>query len=101
MREITRVAKEGERLIIICSIHQPSTKVYSGFDQLMILSKGREAFVGNADAASAYYTNAMHTYIDKQNEHASQPLKLLPITHFFPEQWCSHPPDRPTCSSSS
>jgi ABC-type multidrug transport system ATPase subunit len=54
MREITRVAKE-ERLIIICTIHQPSTKVYNGFDQLMIMSKGRQAFVGNATAAAAYF----------------------------------------------
>jgi hypothetical protein len=60
MREITRVAKE-ERLIIICTIHQPSTKVYSGFDQLMILSKGRETFVGNANAASAYFDSIGYT----------------------------------------
>ena len=54
MREITRVAKE-ERLVIVCTIHQPSTRVYHGFDQLMILSKGREAYVGSAKEASAYF----------------------------------------------
>ena len=54
MREITRVAEE-EHIIVICTIHQPSTKVYNGFDQIMLLSKGREAFVGNANAASAYF----------------------------------------------
>ena len=46
MKEIIRVARE-ERLIILCTIHQPSTKVYDGFDQVMILSQGREAFAGN------------------------------------------------------
>jgi energy-coupling factor transporter ATP-binding protein EcfA2 len=56
MREITRVAKD-ERLIVVCTIHQPSSKVYNGFDQLMILSKGREAFVGRADEASAYFAS--------------------------------------------
>jgi ABC-type multidrug transport system ATPase subunit len=34
MQEIVRVAKE-EKLIVLCSIHQPSTKVYNGFDQVV------------------------------------------------------------------
>lgn len=54
MQEIIRVARE-ERLIILCTIHQPSTKVYNGFDQIMILSKGREAFAGNVSDASPYF----------------------------------------------
>ena len=54
MREITRVAKE-ERLVIVCTIHQPSTRVYHRFDQLMLLSKGREAYVGSAKEATAYF----------------------------------------------
>jgi ABC-type multidrug transport system ATPase subunit len=54
MREITRVAKE-EGIIMVCTIHQPSSKVYNGFDQVMILSKGRLAFVGNANAASDHF----------------------------------------------
>lgn len=54
MGEITRVAKE-EGIIMLCTIHQPSSKVYNGFDQVMILSKGRLAFVGNASAASDHF----------------------------------------------
>jgi hypothetical protein len=54
MKEIVRVAKD-EKLIIICTIHQPSTKVYNGFDQVMILSKGREAFSGDKDDAILYF----------------------------------------------
>jgi ABC-type multidrug transport system ATPase subunit len=47
MEEITRVAK-AENLIVVCTIHQPSTKVYHGFDKVMIMSRGREAFTGKA-----------------------------------------------------
>jgi ABC-type multidrug transport system ATPase subunit len=59
MSEITRVAK-AEGLIIICTIHQPSTKVFDGFDLLMILSKGREAYVGNALEAATYFASIGH-----------------------------------------
>ena len=59
MQEITRVARE-ERLIILCTIHQPSTKVYNGFDQIMILSKGREAFAGNVSDAAPYFEYIGH-----------------------------------------
>ena len=54
MNEIIRVAKD-ERIIIICTIHQPSTKVYNSFDQVMILSKGREAFTGDVKDATPYF----------------------------------------------
>jgi len=54
MQEIVRVAKD-EHLVVICTIHQPSTKVYNGFDQVMILSKGREAFSGNVKDAAPYF----------------------------------------------
>ena len=56
MQEIVRVAKE-ERLIIMCSIHQPSTKVYNGFDQIMIMSRGREAFGGDCKDAIPYFSS--------------------------------------------
>ena len=52
MQEIVRVAKEE---IIMCTIHSPSTKVYNGFDKVMILSKGRQAFTGSVAEAPAYF----------------------------------------------
>ena len=54
MNEIIRVAKD-ERLVILCTIHQPSTKVYNSFDQVMILSKGREAYTGDVADATSYF----------------------------------------------
>ena len=66
MKEIVRVAKE-ERLIICCSSHQPSTKVYNGFDQLMILSRGREAFRGDLHAAPKYFKSIGYPVPDQMN----------------------------------
>jgi len=76
MKEIARVARE-ESVIIVCTIHQPSTKVFNGFDQLMILSKGREAFTGNIKGAACHFesigypvpeaTNPAEHYLDLVN----------------------------------
>lgn len=54
MAEIVRIARD-ERLIVVCTIHQPSTKVYNSFDGLMILSDGREAYNGNVKGATDYF----------------------------------------------
>jgi ABC-type multidrug transport system ATPase subunit len=54
MQEIVRVAKE-ERIIVVCTIHQPSTKVYNGFDQLMVMSRGRMAYSGDVKDAVQYF----------------------------------------------
>lgn len=52
--EMQRVARD-EGVIVVCTIHQPSTVVYSGFDQVMILSRGREAFTGRLPDAVPYF----------------------------------------------
>jgi len=72
MQEIVKVAKE-ERLIILCTIHQPSTKVYNGFDMLMLLSKGREAFTGNVSDAAPYFAKIGYPV----------PLQTNPAEHFL------------------
>jgi ABC-type multidrug transport system ATPase subunit len=72
MQEIIRVARE-EHLIILCTIHQPSTKVYNGFDQVMILSKGREAFTGNVTEAGPYFDSIGHAV----------PVATNPAEHFL------------------
>eukprot|EP00538_Stauroneis_constricta_P011077 CAMPEP_0119551744 /NCGR_PEP_ID=MMETSP1352-20130426/4913_1 /TAXON_ID=265584 /ORGANISM="Stauroneis constricta, Strain CCMP1120" /LENGTH=649 /DNA_ID=CAMNT_0007597857 /DNA_START=239 /DNA_END=2188 /DNA_ORIENTATION=+ len=66
MQEISRVAKE-ENLIIVCTIHQPSTKVYNGFDQVMIMSRGRQAFSGDVDKAAPYFDRIGYPMPDATN----------------------------------
>ncbi|KAL7574130.1 hypothetical protein ACA910_014815 [Epithemia clementina (nom. ined.)] len=60
MQEIVRVAKE-ERIITVCTIHQPSTKVYNNFDQVMIMSRGRIAYVGEKNDAVPYFDSIGHS----------------------------------------
>jgi ABC-type multidrug transport system ATPase subunit len=59
MQEIVTVAK-NEHLIVMCTIHQPSTKVYNGFDEVMILSKGRVGFSGPVGDAIPYLDSVGH-----------------------------------------
>ena len=46
---------KAENLIVVATIHQPSSKVYAGFDQVMILSGGREAYCGDARETMVYF----------------------------------------------
>jgi ABC-type multidrug transport system ATPase subunit len=57
--ELRKLAR-NERLIVIMTIHQPSTKVYNNFDQVMLLSKGEQAFMGKAKEASPYFDSIGH-----------------------------------------
>ncbi|QDZ19957.1 ATP-binding cassette transporter [Chloropicon primus] len=41
-------------IVIACTIHQPSTKVYNGFDLAMVLTGGRSAFFGPASFLGDY-----------------------------------------------
>jgi hypothetical protein len=72
MQEIVAMAR-AENLIIICTIHQPSTKVYNGFDQVMILSQGREAYTGDVKDATGYFESIGYPL----------PLQTNPAEHFL------------------
>ena len=53
MRTLKEVAVLGN-LAIMCTIHQPSTSVFAGFDALLVLSRGRVAYNGAASDMSAF-----------------------------------------------
>lgn len=99
MEEIIRVARE-ESLIILCSIHQPSTKIYNGFDQVMILSMGQQAYFGNAADAAPYFnsigypmpiaTNPAEHFLDLINADFSSEEEVLNIL----EKWDESKPSR-------
>ena len=40
--------------MVVASIHQPSSEVFSEFDQLLILSHGQAVYMGAASEATGY-----------------------------------------------
>ena len=54
MKYVKNIAR-SERLIVVATIHQPSTEVYHGFDNVMLLSSGRTAYRGPALEVVDYF----------------------------------------------
>lgn len=40
---------------IICTIHQPSSELYSMFDKLLLMAEGRVAFLGTTEEADIFF----------------------------------------------
>lgn len=76
--------------------YQPSTKVFNDFDQLQILSKGREAFTGHVNAAAPYFekigrpvppqTNPAEHYLDLVNADFSDEVEVDKILDTWEEE---------------
>jgi ABC-type multidrug transport system ATPase subunit len=43
-------------ITVLCSLHQPRTEIFKLFDQLLLMSIGRNMYFGPASEASAYFT---------------------------------------------
>ncbi|CAJ1945546.1 unnamed protein product [Cylindrotheca closterium] len=69
--ELRKLAKT-ENLIVIMTIHQPSTKVYNDFDQVILMARGRQAFIGEAAAAHDYFETIGHPMV-----HMTNPAEFL------------------------
>ncbi|RWS21061.1 protein white-like isoform X4 [Leptotrombidium deliense] len=63
MKTLKTIAQQGKT--VICSIHQPSSEVYSLFDQLLILSDGCVAFSGTTDEARHIFS--LNGFVCPQN----------------------------------
>ncbi|KEF61061.1 uncharacterized protein A1O9_02626 [Exophiala aquamarina CBS 119918] len=64
MKLISEVTKK-HKLIVIASIHQPSTTTFELFDKLLLLSHGKTCYFGPVQEVDAYFGNVapipMHT----------------------------------------
>jgi ABC-type multidrug transport system ATPase subunit len=52
---VNKIAKAGRTVIL--TIHQPRSDIYQLFDQLLLLAKGRVAYMGSAKDAPAYFAS--------------------------------------------
>ncbi|GBG24326.1 ABC transporter G family member 22 [Hondaea fermentalgiana] len=55
VRILSGLAKEGGRRTIVCTIHQPSYRIFSLFDQLVLLASGRVAYRGPIKDVEAFF----------------------------------------------
>jgi len=65
-----------KRTAILCTIHQPSYKVFSGFDDTLILASGRPAYYGPA-AALGDYCDSLGEPVPPGNSPAEHMLELV------------------------
>ena len=63
-------------IIIICTIHQPSTKVYNGFDLAMVLTSGTNAYYGPSSFLGEYL-DTIDRSIPKNSNPAEHVLDLV------------------------
>ena len=47
-------------IIVIATIHQPSSQIYSSFDKVLLLSKGRTAYFGSPSGSVEYFKNVLN-----------------------------------------
>jgi ABC-type multidrug transport system ATPase subunit len=59
MNYIKRIAVQ-HRLIVVASIHQPSTATFALFDQLMLLSGGKTCYFGPRASVQDYFGSILH-----------------------------------------
>jgi ABC-type multidrug transport system ATPase subunit len=60
MSYISTVAKQHQ-IIVIASIHQPSSATFATFDRVLMLSEGKTCFYGNSTEVSPYFERIGHT----------------------------------------
>ncbi|KAH9524964.1 hypothetical protein Btru_028356, partial [Bulinus truncatus] len=68
---LQKLASKGR--VVLCTIHQPSSELFAMFDQILLLSEGRTAFMGTQQAAKEFFQR--HGY--------PCPLKYNPSDHYI------------------
>eukprot|EP00092_Neocalanus_flemingeri_P095212 GFUD01121127.1.p1 GENE.GFUD01121127.1~~GFUD01121127.1.p1 ORF type:complete len:639 (-),score=177.01 GFUD01121127.1:95-2011(-) len=78
MELLSNLAKTGKT--IICTIHQPSSQLFSNFDKLLLLAEGQTAYLGDAPKAKDFFSSINHPCPQDFNpaDHFVQLLAVVP-----------------------
>lgn len=65
---------------VICTIHQPSSQIFSTFDKLLLLAEGKTAYLGDAKKASDFFASVNYPCPTNFNpaDHFVQVLAVVP-----------------------
>jgi len=78
--DAVRQLAEQENLIVVCTIHQPSTVVYNTFSQVLLLADGSTAFCGTVTDAASHF-ESIPDPVSMQSNPAETMLNLV-LPHF-------------------
>lgn len=53
VQTLKSMAQSGKT--VICTIHQPSSELYTMFDKLLLMAEGRIAFLGTPEDADLFF----------------------------------------------
>jgi ABC-type multidrug transport system ATPase subunit len=91
MELITKIAQNGRA--VVCTIHQPRSNIFALFDKLLLLSKGKVAYMGDAKEAAAYFAKLGYTcpvdynpadfFIDLISETTSNSISIVPASGIY------------------
>ena len=75
MQSLARMGKT-----IICTIHQPSSQVFSKFDQLLLMAEGQTAYLGRAKDCKEFFASVNYPCPEDFNpaDHFVQTLAVVP-----------------------
>ncbi|KAK0388905.1 hypothetical protein NLU13_2482 [Sarocladium strictum] len=94
---IKEIARRSN-LIVVASIHQPSSSTFKQFDKLCLLSQGKTCFFGPVTNAPSYFasngyhmppeTNAAEFYLDLINTDLDRDGEVCERTADITQKWC-------------
>jgi len=50
---------DAYNICVICTIHQPSTTIYNGFHKVLLLSRGKTAYLGSPSGSVEYFDKVL------------------------------------------